>query len=402
MTQIYEFHVLCLAFYQAAFALLLHVHTLKQTKCVDYQKFIKKNGKHVLLESGLSLTTVFPHMDSLSCHMLNSDTDLCEELVEDCLGLKNLKYLSLNNCLSEVPEMFSPLYGFLELLYLQSGPKRLIIDAKYPAYVLDKLNQEACKLPNEIILLYDDRHKLQLNAKNLTHTWVYFKRDYCHFYLRLPHGPGYSENMKSIGLSDVSSQNLIVIWSGRVFEKILKMPDFVEHFTACFDHCTSDIFTDEYAPNFPSLHFNCNSEFLNCKSPCQATKVSFGKGSTHGSTLYYLTCDRFSNLQNLYISDTIQLENRYSSFHRPKPFSLSIDFFPHLIRFSSKAPQADWFWPKLLQAAPKLQYIHTNYRPGNVLEIEKQRPLLQFMPYQDIFGESGDIHYMPEFIYSNR
>ncbi|KAJ9064854.1 hypothetical protein DSO57_1025960 [Entomophthora muscae] len=200
--QLYRLRLLCLAFYQAAFPLLLRIHSLKYVKYIDYQQFLKKNGRHVkgliiqslkdykvLLESGLSLTTVFPHMDSLSCHMLNSDTDLCEELVEDCLGLKNLKYLSLNNCLSEVPEMLFPLYGVLELLYVrflyctlpenwqpQSGPKRLIIDAKDGVYDLDKLNQEASKLPNEIILLYDDRHKLQLNAKNLTHTWVYFKR----------------------------------------------------------------------------------------------------------------------------------------------------------------------------------------------------------------------------------
>ncbi|KAJ9079108.1 hypothetical protein DSO57_1038928, partial [Entomophthora muscae] len=176
--QVYELHVLCLAFYQAAFPMLLRFHSLKQVKYeyIDYQRFLKKNGRNVkgliiknvkdykaLLESGLSLTTVFPHMDSLSCHMLNSDTDLCEELVEDCLGLRNLKYLSLNNCLSEVPEMLFPLYGFLELLYvsfyyskypenwqLQSGPKRIIIDLKYLVCDLDKLNQEASKLPYEI------------------------------------------------------------------------------------------------------------------------------------------------------------------------------------------------------------------------------------------------------------
>ncbi|KAJ9068090.1 hypothetical protein DSO57_1032150 [Entomophthora muscae] len=308
--------------------------------------------------------------------------------------------------------MFSPLYGVLELLctsfyyskypenwQLQSGPKRLIIDLKYLGYDLDKLNQEASKLPYEIILLFKDQHKLQLGAKNLTHTWVYFKVRNCYFYLRLPHGPGYSENMESIGLSDVSSQNLIVIWSERVFEKILKIPDFVDHFSVFSGYCQSDVFMDIYAPNFPSLHFNCYNDIIRYESPYQATKVSFGKGSYDGSKIYNLTSDRFPNLQNLYISDTIKPKNYFNPY-RPKPFSLSIEFFPHLIHFSSKAPQAEEFWPKLLDAAPKLQYIHTDYKPLNLLELEKQRPFLQFMPYQDIFGESGDIHYMSEFTYS--
>ncbi|KAJ9057229.1 hypothetical protein DSO57_1024673 [Entomophthora muscae] len=191
-------------------------------------------------------------------------------------------------------------------------------------------------------------------------------------------------------------------------KKILKMPDFVEHFTACSSYCEPDNFMDEYAPNFPSLHFNCDNDILNDESPYQATKVSFGMESYDGSNLHNFTSDRFPNLQNLYISDTIPKEGYFLSQSytggdlQKKPFSLASGFFPRLTRFSSKAPQADWFWPKLLEAAPKLQYIHTNYKPLNLLELKSQRPFLQFMPYQDIFGESGYVHYMPEFTYSRR
>ncbi|KAJ9090471.1 hypothetical protein DSO57_1001929 [Entomophthora muscae] len=177
----------------------------------------------------------------------------------------------------------------------------------------------------------------------------------------------------------------------------MKMPGFVAHFSVFSGYCQSDIFMDKYAPNFPSLHFNCYNNIIHCESPYQATKVSFGKGSYEGEYLDNLTSDRFPNLQNLYISDTIKPEN-YFNLYRPKTFSLPIEFFPHLIHFSSKAPQAEEFWPKLLDAAPKLQYIHTDYRPHNLLELTNQRLFLQFMPYQDIFGESGYIHYMPEFI----
>ncbi|KAJ9069447.1 hypothetical protein DSO57_1018367 [Entomophthora muscae] len=197
--------------------------------------------------------------------------------------------------------------------------------------------------------------------------------------------------MKSIGLSDVSSRSFIVIEEEHVFEKILKIPDFVEHFTVYAHSHDPHVFIDEYASNFSSLHLDSYGDILNHGSLYQATKVSFGKGSWIGSELCELTSDRFPNLQNLYISDTIQTENYYSNFYRFKPFPLAIDFFPHLIHFSSKAPQADWFWPKFLRAAPKLQYIHTDYRPHNLLELENQRPFLQFMPYQDIFGESGEL-----------
>ncbi|KAJ9079596.1 hypothetical protein DSO57_1033766 [Entomophthora muscae] len=81
----------------------------------------------------------------------------------------------------------------------------------------------------------------------------------------------------------------------------------------------------------------------------------------------------------------------YFNSYRRIPSHLGIDFFPHLIHLSSKLPQAEEFWPRLLEAAPKLKYIHTNYKPLNLLELKNQRPSLKFMPYQDIFGESSEL-----------
>ncbi|KAJ9090472.1 hypothetical protein DSO57_1001930 [Entomophthora muscae] len=46
--QVYKLRLLCLAFYQAAFPLLLRIHSLKQVKYIDYQRFLKKNGRHII------------------------------------------------------------------------------------------------------------------------------------------------------------------------------------------------------------------------------------------------------------------------------------------------------------------------------------------------------------------
>ncbi|KAJ9050546.1 hypothetical protein DSO57_1013559 [Entomophthora muscae] len=90
---------------------------------------------------------------------------------------------------------------------------------------------------------------------------------------------------------------------------------------------------------------------------------------------------KLPNLQNLYISTTISLET----------IPLLHGSLPQIIHFFSKVPQHASFWQKLMDGAPKLQYIHTNHIPHNVLEIKNQQPCLQFIPYQDIYRNSSDI-----------
>ncbi|KAJ9079597.1 hypothetical protein DSO57_1033767 [Entomophthora muscae] len=108
MTQIYRLRSLCLAFYQAAFPLLLRIHSLKQAKYIDYQRFLKKNGKHVkglvikqfddynaLLSSGLCLSTTFPQLRFINRLPYARRSPECKAMIEDCLQLKNLKHAGL-------------------------------------------------------------------------------------------------------------------------------------------------------------------------------------------------------------------------------------------------------------------------------------------------------------------
>ncbi|KAJ9078272.1 hypothetical protein DSO57_1008402 [Entomophthora muscae] len=90
--------------------------------------------------------------------------------------------------------------------------------------------------------------------------------------------------------------------------------------------------------------------------------------------------ESFSNLQHLYISNVVP------DWMLP----LSINSFPHLIRFYSKARQSDLFWTELVKAAPKLLYIHTDTIRSNILEFEKMKPMLQLMPYKTILDDNGD------------
>ncbi|KAJ9057228.1 hypothetical protein DSO57_1024672 [Entomophthora muscae] len=198
--------------------------------------------------------------------------------------------------------------------------------------------------------------------------------------------------MKSIGLSDVSSRSFVVIKEEHVFESILKIPDFVEHFTVYTHSHDPHVFMDKYAPNFPSLHFICYEDILyREESPYQATSVSLGYDSYDGGNLDNLRSHRFPNLQNLFISDPILMKSHFGILYPQRALYLTLGFFPRLTHLSSKAPQSEEFWLELLSAAPKLQCIHTNYEPRNLLELKKRRPFLQFMPYQDIFGESGEL-----------
>ncbi|KAJ9064848.1 hypothetical protein DSO57_1025954 [Entomophthora muscae] len=414
--QVYELRVLCLAFYQAAFPMLLRFHSLKQVKHIDYQRFLKKNGKHVeglivnhfndykaLLSSGLSMSTVFPHLRFIKRLPYDPESPECKALIEDCLQLKKLKYTGLHHWDQPVLQFFAPLLSRLDSVFITGivwrsqdnwepcrGLKKLIVNS---LFTFGDLNQILSKVPFEVEYITREGGILPLNTTRGNHTWVYiFIGKRYHFYLRLPHSPGYSKNMKSIGLSDVSSRSFIVIEEEHVFESIMKIPDFVDYFTVYTHNNRTHIFIEKYAPKFPSLHFYCCEDILYREGlSYQAASVSLGYDSFDGRNLSNLTSDRFPNLQNLYVSDTIRLETHYNILHGPGNSPLAIDFFPHLIRFSSKAPQAEGFWPRLLEAAPKLQYIHTNHKPRNLLELKNQRPFLQFMPYQDIFGESGEL-----------
>ncbi|KAJ9053688.1 hypothetical protein DSO57_1021868 [Entomophthora muscae] len=408
--QVYELRSLCLNFYRAALPWLFGIHSLKQTEDLDYISFLKKNGKHVrglsidslenyqlLLDQGLSLSTVFPQLRSLRLSFSYPDA-ITKSMVADCLKLKCLKHLSTIDLISEPPTILFPVYDAIDSLYakfchlhilenwkLLKDLKKLFISSYSLRYDLLNTVQKSKEVPFEVIVV-DSDYKYHLNLKNLNHVWLHYIDSDCQLSLRVPFGPEYMEYMESIGLNDGLSFSTTFLEEEAHVEKLLNIPDLVEHLTTKGrSEALSEFYHKPYTTSIPSICFCSDDDF--CEPLVwQATKVSF-EGYVNYETLFALANHSLPNLQELYITGIIPQEI----------FSSLQGSFPQLIHFFSKDCQMDCFWPKLLEAAPKLMFIHTDYIPPNVLDIEKQQSLLQFMPYQNIFGNSGYLDDLTEF-----
>ncbi|KAJ9053075.1 hypothetical protein DSO57_1027684 [Entomophthora muscae] len=414
--QVYKLRLLCLDFYQAAFPILLRVHSLKRANQIEYQHFLKRNGKHVrgliiqnsksyqaLLDSGLSVSTAFPNLRSLSCSASHPTFLLCDRMVEDWLGLQQLKHLSLETNYHKFISIFFPLFkklsslfGYFNFQEVQKihqnckGLKKLLTKSLYIDDRIVTLFQESSDVPFEAVFIDLDGDEVPLNAKARNCGWSYltdgpFDCDQ----LRLHLGPSYSKNMASIGLKNSLGFNLKVLENINQFKKIVKIPNFLKHLTV--NRCSmfmGSMAAVKLITNIPSLHFQeVDFNFFNEAYVFQATQVSFGNYGVYESNVFNFEIKHFPNLQKLYISRKIPQET----------MPLLQGFFPNLILFSSEARQCKHFWLKLLELAPNLQHIHTNHVPRDILDIIEQRPTLRFMPYQNIFGKSGNIYDISKF-----
>ncbi|KAJ9083046.1 hypothetical protein DSO57_1038675 [Entomophthora muscae] len=263
--------------------------------------------------------------------------------------------------------------------------KELIIISTEYIYGFTVFVQEAAKVPFQGLLIHINGPGLYVNANAGGYCWVYFKdKQNDLFFLQIPLGQAYSKHLQSIGYTKTSPSNLKVIREKAEVVKLLNIPNFIRRFAVDSGYqAFDDIYIEKYATGVSSLCFKCYNDVLFQESPVfQATKVSFGGYYFDGYFCITLINEFFPNLQDLYLGRTIRLES----------ISLPHNSLPQLIHFSSEVRQHDCFWPSLLEAAPKLMFIHTNHIPHNYCEINQQRSLLQFMPHRDIYGNSTDIH----------
>ncbi|KAJ9066443.1 hypothetical protein DSO57_1009428 [Entomophthora muscae] len=409
--QVYELRSLCLNFYRAALPWLFGIHSLKQTEDLDYISFLKKNGKHVrglsidslknyqlLLDQGLSLSTGFPQLRSLRLRFSYQDAKITKSMVADCLKLECLKHLSTVGLRNESPTILFPIYDVIESLYndrchlsiLENWQhfkdlKKLFICSSSLWYGLFDTVQKSKEVPFEVIAISND-YEYYLNSRNLNHAWLYYIGSDYQLSLRVPYGLEYIEYMESIGLTGGLSFSTTFLEEEAHVDKLLNIPYLVEHLTVKGQsEALSEFYHKPYTTSIPSICLCSDDDF--CETLVwQATKVSF-EGYVNYENLFALANHSLPNLQKLYITGIIPQEI----------FPSLQGSFPQLIHFFSKSCQMDCFWPKLLEAAPKLMFIHTDYMPSNVLDIEKQRSLLQFMPYQNIFGNSGYLDDLTEF-----
>ncbi|KAJ9069531.1 hypothetical protein DSO57_1017690 [Entomophthora muscae] len=349
----------------------------------------------MLFDAGLCLYKVFPRLRSISFSINILDATQCRLLVQDCLRLKNLKHMSILVNNDNLP-FFFPLFDILSSLHIESfdfhidvhlytGPKKLLL--RRPPYDSTRYYWHRWGIEGswdfELIPLGDD---LARRTSTIDHLWESFSQEGCDFYLRMPLSPAFLKHIASVGITHHKGYlvfNTQDVYEESELKKLAKIPGFVDHlFLTGSDQVPDDCF-EEYALNIPSLHFYYVCDFLENESWIfHATKVAFeGRMDFYPISFFKHASAKLPNLQNLYISTTISLET----------IPLLHGSLPQLIHFFSKVPQHAYFWPKLMDAAPKLRHIHTNHIPHSVLEIENRRPCLQFMPYQDIYGNSSKI-----------
>ncbi|KAJ9090474.1 hypothetical protein DSO57_1001932 [Entomophthora muscae] len=411
--QVYTLRLVCLDFYQAAFPLLLRVHSLKQTQDVNYQHFLKKNGKHVkgliirmhtcheLLASGLSLHSTFPHLRSLLFDFRYSSTVQCEALVKDCLRLKNLKHLGLVGYNPGGYEACFPLFEMLESIYVMFYPNNLLKNQQLcknlkklifgycKSDLWQELIQDSAKVSCKVVYAGSSEVRFPLKAESNDYGWVHYTIDNCDdFFFRMPLGQGSKKHVNTFDLPNNLQYNPKMLNEQEAIET-LKIPNLVDHFILRTFKSYSGPWPplEEYLQRIPSVQFSYDLWFLYRKSPVwQATKVCFENIECQEEFFGMIeVC--FPNLRNLFIN---------SSF-APEVIPLLKGSLSKLIHFSSEAPQPEHFWVKLLELAPNLQYIHTNHVPPHVLDIQNQRHFLAFLPYQNIHGNSGDLYDFSDF-----
>ncbi|KAJ9069528.1 hypothetical protein DSO57_1017687 [Entomophthora muscae] len=347
----------------------------------------------MLLDAGLCLYKVFPRLRSISFSKNNLDTTQYRLLVQDCLRLKNLKHMSILVNNDNLP-FFFPLFDILSSLHIESfyfhidvhlytGPKKLLLRTRDSETRVYKYMQRIEESWDFELVPFGDI--LAPRTSTVDQLWEYFYQEECYFYLRMPLSPAFLKHIASVGITHHNGHlvfNIQDFYERAELKKLAKIPGFVDHlFLSGSNYGTDDCF-EEYAINIPSLHFYYVDDFLASKSWIfHATKVAFGQRDFYPISFFKHAGAKLPNLQNLYISTTIPLET----------IPLLHGLLPQLIHLFSKVPQHASFWPKLMDAAPKLQYIHTNHIPHSVLEIENRRPCLQFMPYQDIYGTGSNI-----------
>ncbi|KAJ9057353.1 hypothetical protein DSO57_1023659 [Entomophthora muscae] len=163
---------------------------------------------------------------------------------------------------------------------------------------------------------------------------------------------------------------------------MINAPDFVEY-CALTCHGVNDGLAIGHLNKVPSLSIDsvCFQDSLKLTSyTFSTTQLSLRTREDTFPTFFQWAVDCFPNLEHFIVGAKF-LED----------FPLPANCFPNLVRFSLAADQPDAFWPKLIRAAPKLQYIHTD-QPLARAKLEVINPILQVTPFKNIVGLTGDFN----------
>lgn len=111
----------------------------------------------------------------------------------------------------------------------------------------------------------------------------------------------------------------------------------------------------------------------------QASKLALKVEPDEFPAFLCWTPEAFPNLQHFYLGNVI-----------PEPL-MRKGVFPKLVHFYTNVDQPDYFWRQLLEAAPELLYIHSDWLLDDVFRFEDLRPALQIVHYRNILGYTSDV-----------
>ncbi|KAJ9079400.1 hypothetical protein DSO57_1035731 [Entomophthora muscae] len=160
---------------------------------------------------------------------------------------------------------------------------------------------------------------------------------------------------------------------------MINIPDFVEY-CALTCHGENDGLAIGHLTKVPSISIDSHSsqDSLKLKKfSFLATKLSLRTQDETFPTFFQWVIDCFPNLEHFVYDDAF-----------PDDLLLPANCFPNLVHLHLAAEQDDDFWPKLIGAAPKLQYIYTDQLLV-CAKLELINPTLQVKPFENILGLKG-------------
>ncbi|KAJ9073464.1 hypothetical protein DSO57_1016176 [Entomophthora muscae] len=402
--------LVCQDFHSIALPKLFRVHTLRNVKKAEgYGQFIQKYAplvkgliipfKHLkrLQDSGLTLSKTFPRLRSISFKMrYNFYTFDVIDFAYDCLSLKSLKHISIYGLYPKnVFDNLKPIIRKLDSLYVDfypysffkkiqdyAGLKKLSINVG----LSDSSNFRDIKVGapfiNEIVLLHPQGPAISSKSSNSSFKWAgYPNNNPTGIYLKLTPSIQYTKPTTSEEKAHAKgefSEGYLIPDSYEDFIEIAKVPDLVQHCTMVGHSDWNSTRPEILAPlkSVTSIDIKPHAlsviDFLSGGEPFQATKLSLDC-SSYSSKFIDWTISSFPNLQHLYINSTAS----------DKMLPLKSNAFPNLTHFYSKFRQSNAFWTRLMMAAPKLQFIHTDTIREGALKLN---PSIQVRPYRNILG----------------
>lgn len=400
-------------FYGLAMQILFRCHVYQGLLNPEYLQFITRRGKSFkglilkslggitrLQESGLALSQAFPSIRAISMGPVdwNSRT-FNEELAAECLKLDKLVHLdihaynaSLLECLVPVINTLGSLYvawpteNLLSCLQQSPGLKKLLV----PPHKLDALLLSLLQSDSRLkeIVLVPEGFGLTISSipsNNGLSVWLEYKDIIRTCYAKISREKYFSNKRRieelplEVGLPDCFFR----IKTLEAFTKLLAAPGLIDHCSLVKRASAGEtqLNQDHLLKDIPSLYLDVkqNAAFMFGDLKFQASQLFLYSSNFNWPPLMSKTLWHFPNVQHLYVNKKILVYQ----------FQAQDILVSNLTHFYSECPQSDLFWCELVKSAPRLLSICSDASPANILELKMLNPLLCFLPYQNIWGNSG-------------